>query len=178
MMYLCVHPPPVQPSTLYNSITFLSNDHFKKTEQDNLLLIVLRTVYICQSIKSHDMIVPLMIGFIVNTILTITLQVEKSLIPLCFGVDKTKDRCDMLTLSDVLAINQALPYKYREKWSLLFDSRCVYGDFKQSLFGSMRLVMKLIKASLDYLYATLQELSHSNNYFKLRRQQVFFFQTP
>ena len=80
----------------------------------------------------------------------------------------------MLTLCDVLAINQALPYKYREKWSLLFDSRCVYGDFKQSLFGSMRLVKKLITASLDYLEATERDLSHSNNYFKLRRQQVFF----
>ena len=66
----------------------------------------------------------------------------------------------MLTLSDVLAVNQGLPYKYREKWSLLFDSRSVYGDFKQSLFGSMRLVKKLITASLDYLYATLRELSH------------------
>ena len=87
--------------------------------------------------------------YIIYICLAIFIQVERSLIPLCVGVDSSTDQCDMLTLSDVLAINQALPYKYREKWSLLFDSRCVYVNFKQSLFGSMRQAKKLISATLE-----------------------------
>ena len=163
--------PPVLPIQFNH---FYVKPPPSKHIQDSLLLIVLWTVYICQIIWSHDMIVPMMIGFIVNTLLTITIQAERSLIPRCVGVDKTKDRCNMLTLSDVLAINQALPYKYREKWSLLFDSRCVYGDFKQSLFSSMRLVKKLITASLDYLEATLGSCLTQTTASKWEDNKCFF----
>ncbi|XP_067942260.1 MTOR-associated protein MEAK7-like [Watersipora subatra] len=48
---------------------------------------------------------------------------QKSLLPLFVDKSAGCEHLSLLTPMRILAINQAIPYKLREKWTLLFDSR-------------------------------------------------------
>ncbi|KAF6026510.1 TLDC1 [Bugula neritina] len=72
-----------------------------------------------------------------QTLFPVCDEPERSLLPIFFGKKGMEDHTNLLRVGDVITINQSIPQKLREKWTLLFDSR-KHGESFTNLLRNVR----------------------------------------